>query len=124
MKKMSINKLAPYLEWKSAKVNKPSFSLFPTGVGGILYPSCSLNNEVFNKEIFLKLAPLGDDIWFKAMALLNNTKTIMVYDESIDFPLIKNSQDNALWHINVAENKNDEQLKNVFDHFELYKYIK
>lgn len=124
MKKIDEKTLAPYLSWPAATDNKPSFNLFPTGVGGILYPPNSLNEQVFNKDLFLRLAPSADDIWFKAMALLNNTKTVMVNEKSIEFPMIRGSQDDALWHVNVLENKNDEQLKNVFDYFKLYDYIK
>jgi len=123
MQKLNNHQLKPYLRWTSPENSKASFNLFPTGVGGILYPPNSLHNKVLDKELFLKLSPLGDDIWFKAMALLNNTKTVMVYEKSIEFPLIQGSQDDALWHTNVAENKNDEQLKNVFDYFKLYDYI-
>lgn len=123
MTKLNNNNLNSYIDWKSSKNNDPSYSLFPTGVGGILYPSNSLHNRVLDKELFLKLSPLGDDIWFKAMALLNKTKTVMVNSQSIEFPLIQGSQDDALWHTNVEESKNDEQLKNVFDYFGLYDYI-
>ncbi len=124
MQKNSKNKLAPYLEWKGAINNRPSHNLFATGVGGVLYPPKSLHSEVNNKELFSKLSPHGDDIWFKAMALLNNTKVVMVNKKTAEkFTVIAGSQDQALWHINNGENKNDEQLKNVFDHFDLYKYI-
>lgn len=124
MKKVDDHKLETYLNWGPPENNQPSFNLFPTGVGGILYPSNSLHNRVLDKELFLNLSPTGDDIWFKAMALLNNTKIAMVNEKSTEFPTIQGSQDNALWHINVNKNKNDEQLKNVFDYFELYDYIK
>jgi hypothetical protein len=124
MKKLNNHKLEAYLNWMSSQNNQPSFNLFPTGVGGILYPPNSLNTTVLNKKLFLELSPQGDDIWFKAMALLNQTKTVMVNEESVEFTLIKGSQDEALWHSNVTNNKNDEQLKNVFDYFKLYEYIK
>ena len=123
IKKLGDTKLAPYVSWKSAKIKGPSFNLFPTGVGGILYPPNSLNQEVFNSDAFLRLCPSNDDIWFKAMALLNGTKTVMVYTKSMEFPTIPGSQENALWHKNVTEQKNDEQLKNVFDRYKLYKYL-
>ena len=121
--KLSDNELSPYLSWKNAEMKKPSFNLFPTGCGGILYSPNSLNQEIFNKEVFSKLCPLGDDIWFKAMALLNNTKTVLVYDKSVEFPIIPGSQKNALWHENVTNTKNDEQFKNIFDRYDLYKYL-
>ncbi|MBK2267565.1 glycosyltransferase family A protein [Francisella philomiragia] len=120
----SSNQLCPYKEWANKQVKTPSFNLFPTGVGGILYPNGSLNKKISNKELFLQLAPTGDDIWFKAMGLLNNTKTISVFDRFIEFPSILSTNDDALWHENIGNNKNDEQLKNVFDYFNLYNYIR
>ena len=63
MKKISSNKLESYIKWESPKDNKPSFNLFPTGAGGILYPPNSLHDKVLDRKLFLKLAPTGDDIW-------------------------------------------------------------
>lgn len=123
MKKSSHKDLLPYAKWSKAETDKPSFNLFPTGVGGIFYPSNSLDKRVIDKELFLKLSPLGDDIWFKAMALLNKTKTVMVNKCSKDFFVITGSQKQALWRKNINENENDKQLKNVFDYFDLYQYL-
>ena len=123
MGKFSDNRLTPYLQWPPAEANGPSYNLFPTGVGGILYPPGSLHEQTLNKKLFLKLAPSADDIWFKAMALLANTKTVMVNRRSIEFPTIAGSQKEALWRQNNLEHKNDEQLKSVFDHFNLYPKI-
>jgi len=43
------------------------------GYLGVLYPPDSLNKEVFNEKVFLDICSTGDDIWFSAMAMLNNT---------------------------------------------------
>ena len=123
IKKDGEKKLKPYISWNDPTIRGPHHNLFPIGVGGILYPPKCLNNEVFNKKIFLKICPSGDDIWFKSMALLNNTKTVMVKEKVIKFPVIINSQKTALWHINVRQNKNDEQLKKVFDYYNLYQCL-
>lgn len=123
IKKLDGTKLSPYTSWAHPETGCPSFNLFPTGLGGILYPPNSLNQEVFNSDIFLNFCPLGDDIWFKAMALLNGTRTAMVYNTSVDTPTIPGSQKNALWHKNVTGQKNDEHLKNIFDLYNLYKYL-
>lgn len=125
MSKEFEKKLSPYLSWKNAKnIKKPSYNLFFTGVGGVLYPPNSLHKEVLNKSKFLKLAPLADDVWFKAMSLKNNTKVVQVFEDFIEFPIInEKSQQNALWKINNGLNKNDEQIKKVFDYYNLYKYI-
>lgn len=124
IQKSNEKELRPYLEWKERNEREPSFNQFPTGVGGILYPPDSLNKEVFDQDIFLDICPNADDVWFKAMGMLNGTKTVMNEGFGEDkFITIKKAQKNSLWQINVVENKNDEQLKKVFDHYNLYKYL-
>lgn len=123
MKKTSEKELAPYLMWKEVKMKESSFNLFPTGAGGILYPPKCLDNKVFDTELFMKICPTADDVWFKAMGMLNGRKIRMVGGESKEFPSIKSAQKDSLWKINVDKDKNDEQLKKVFDYFDLYKYI-
>ena len=118
------NKLKPYLSWKAAQnIETPSLLLFPTGVGGILYPPQSLNSLVLDKNIFMKLAPTADDVWFKAMALLNGTKVITVFTNMVEFKTINGSQDDALWQINNDLGNNDQQIKAVFDSLHIYKYL-
>ncbi|QWF70942.1 hypothetical protein KEF85_00080 [Methylomonas paludis] len=125
--------LLPYLQWTTPVGKGPSYNLFPTGFGGILYPPNALHKEVLNINNFLHMAPTADDVWFKAMALLNDRKTVMVYDHSMEFPAIPDSQDNALWKINTISNqnygnnglcKNDLQIKKVFDYYDLVKKLK
>lgn len=48
------------------------------GVGGVLYSSRSLNEEVFNEATFCKVAPTNNVIWFWFMAILNGTKISVV----------------------------------------------
>lgn len=93
------------------------------GFAGILYPPYALSNEVFNEKIFLSLAPNADDIWFKAMALLNNTPLITTrYENNVwDFILIdEDVQDIGLINKNVYEDRNDKQLSAIFDYYKLY----
>ena len=121
MKKDHSGKLLPYLSWENAKgIVKPSFNLFFTGVAGVLYPPNSLSEEVFNKKKFLAICPTADDVWFKAMSLLNGVKTVQVFENCMEFPVVKGSQDDALWKINNGELKNDEQLESVFQEYNLY----
>ena len=122
MRKTSARQLAPYNDWQFATNKRACYELFHTGNGGVLFPPGALNEKISHR-IFRQLCPTADDVWFKAMGLLNRTKTVMVKDKSIDFPLtsITGSQQNALWKVNVE--KNDEQIKKVFDHFDLYHCI-
>lgn len=48
------------------------------GVGGVLYPINSLDNEVGNSELFSRLAPTNDDIWFWFMAIKAGTRIKIV----------------------------------------------
>jgi hypothetical protein len=112
-----------YKSWKYVSYTSPSLNLLPIGASGIMYPKNSLNVEVQNKEVFLKLAPTADDLWFKAMALLNNTKTVLVNGKSTTHFMSSGSQDEALSDKNLFEDKNDEQLKNIFDYYSLYEKL-
>ena len=59
--------LAPYAEWELAAdrlaADLAGEELFPTGVGGILYPPGSLDPKVLDEAAFMELCPRGDDIW-------------------------------------------------------------
>lgn len=64
--------LVSYSEWELATdaslARTAEERLFPTGVGGILYPPGSLHPDVANEKQFRSLCPNGDDIWFFWMA--------------------------------------------------------
>ena len=49
-----------------------------TGVGGVLYPPHSLNEDMLDVELFSKIAPTTDDIWFWAAAVKNGFPVIPV----------------------------------------------
>ena len=73
--KLDKDKVAPYKKWtKKISSSKASFQNFLTGVGGVLYPKNCFHKDILNEELFTELAPKADDVWFWAMALLNNTK--------------------------------------------------
>ena len=114
----SQKQIKPYKEWewKISKV-KPSFNNFLTGVGGVLYPPSVLHKDVFNVELFQKLAPYADDIWFWAMAVLNGTKINVIKKNYADLEYIEDTQKNCLWEINVTGKKNDEQLQKVLEYY-------
>lgn len=94
--------------------------LFPTGVGGVLYPPHSLCEEVLNEDAFLRLCPTGDDIWYKAMSLLNNTQCYKIATHDPCCYSIPTMQDIGLYKKNVCRGENDIQIKNVFETYHLY----
>lgn len=112
-----------YNKWKYCVINNElSFLNFFTGVGGVLYPPNSLYKDVLNRDLFKKLAPDSDDIWFWAMAVLNNKKIkvvknpyniIMNLNPARAFGLL--ADEKTLWSKNQYDN--DKQLQNVLKHY-------
>lgn len=95
----------------------PSKLLCPTGVSGVLYPPNSIDLEVLNKDSIRSLCFYADDLWLKIMSLKNNTSVIKSSNFSYDLFTIESSQKESLGEINVAGNKNDEQLKAVLNKY-------
>ncbi len=116
--------LEEYNSWPEFISIMAGMNLFPTGKDGVLYPPKSFSNEVFNEHIFKKLTPLNDDIWFKAMSLINGVSCIKVKPVHRDYKVIKGSTLIELQNHNVVQNKNDVYLLNVFDKYNLYKLLK
>jgi hypothetical protein len=120
--KMRLNRkghLLPYKKWLSCISEcEKSFLAFPSGCGGVLYPPHCFHTDILQKELFLQLSPTADDVWFKAMTLLNDIPCRKTpYDIH---PIgILNNQDIALEIQNVWNKKNDVQIKQVFDYYNL-----
>jgi len=116
-------KLLGYGRWKSA-IDGFGYNIFPVGIAGVLYPPGSLDKEVINKELFMKICPNADDIWLKAMSLKAGVKVHRVNDErpwKSRFLTISNTQGASLKKINWRrKGGNDEKIRAVFDHFKLY----
>ena len=115
-------KLKDYNKWDLCSNNSvPSLTIVPTGVGGVLYfPGC-FHEDIANEELFLKLSPHGDDLWFKAMSLLKNVKcgSIEGQDNSISRRIeIEDSQAASLWSRNKNPRKgNNAQIAAIFNHY-------
>ena len=123
MIKDSDGKLKKYREWnyRAPGIQGPSLLLFPTGVGGVLYPPHSLFKEVLNEEVFMRLSPYHDDAWLKAMSLLKGTQCKKVSPVCPSYILIRGVSKRSLGKINFANmgEKNDEQIQAVFDYYKL-----
>ena len=112
-------KPAPYNSWaQKICCRTPLYQNFLTGVGGVLYPPYSLHTDVLNEDLFTKLCPKQDDIWFWAMALLNRTRIKQTFQPIDDLEEIKNSQIFRLSAENCDLNFNDKALKAVFEKYQ------
>lgn len=110
----------PFKQWRkplNGIINPMAF--VPIGVWGVLYPPYSLHKKVLEEELFLKLTPKADDLWFKAMSVLNGTVSIQA-EESARKPIpIIGSQKVALKKDNLGKDKNTLQWNNVSTYFNL-----
>jgi hypothetical protein len=113
----------PYLQWRHSTRQTPSHLVFPTGVGGVLYPPASLPSIADNQHLALTLCPTTDDVWFKVMALMAHTPTAVVSDTFQEFHTTRRTQRDALIHVNVEGQGNDRQLAAALDHFDLWRTL-
>ena len=112
-------------DWDMGSLSPSSLNFF-TGVGGVLYPAHCFNKEIFNEKVFMNLCPHADDIWFYAMALLNDFTVAKVFTHNphgYDYHYTNDFFNDSLSKINVINNKNDLQWKNVMEYYNLYTKI-
>lgn len=113
-----------YETWTEFDSNRQdNVMVFPCGVEGVLYPPHTLSQEVTNEDLFKKLCPLADDIWFWFCGCLNNTtrRGIRKTSASYSFDAIYQyfHAGSALTHTNRFEHANDKQFKDLFEYYKL-----
>ncbi|MCX2716502.1 class I SAM-dependent methyltransferase [Helicobacter sp. MIT 21-1697] len=114
-------RLLPYMQWESCIAHtqtSPSFLIFFTGLGGVLYPPHCLHKDVLEQQQFLRFAPHQDDIWFWAMALLKETKINVVEENYTEFvSYVDFKKCGALWIENAKGGINDKVLQNILESY-------
>lgn len=111
----------PYLDWVAKGAKGCDIYNFPTGVSGIIYPPHCYHQDMTNKDLFLKLCPYADDVWFKTMTMLKGTLCEQIptlHFDSLFVPLDVDEM-SALQNINVVNGGNDRQIKAVFDYYKI-----
>ena len=98
-----------------------------TGVGGVLYPPHSLKQEMMDADLFTRLAPSTDDIWFWAAATANGTPVIPVpFGQNRPRDLHKPREISLrVKNFKGVEDRNLQALTTILEHFpELKEQIK
>jgi hypothetical protein len=98
----------------------PSVFNLPTTGGGALFPPNSLYKDVTNEELFKKLTPHADDIWFWAMAILADQAPHWVqsrYSQIISLNSAELRGANTLAYNNLYGDGNDKQIKAVINFY-------
>ena len=118
-----------YLKWAGcAQVDDDSPLNFFTSGGGVVFPAHCLASEAFDEDVFMRICPHADDVWFNAMALLKGTRTIQCKGKDLhggNFIAVPQSEETPLCAINTTRKRdgtceNDVQLKAVFDRYNLW----
>ncbi len=113
----------PYNEWvwQAGEDIGPSLDLFPTGVGGVLYAPGHLGKEVLNEKCFMENCQKADDVWLKAMSLMNKTECKKVKSKCFSIKKIKIKNNRTLSEYNVDMGGNDTQLNNINKIYNVFK---
>lgn len=115
-------RLLPYSEWDSGDsiCGDGSEFILPIGCGGVLYPPMALHENVVDIDMAMSLCPTGDDIWFKAMSLMNNKKSKVLSNRMKTLNYVYGTQNTSLCEHNLHNDDhglspNDYQIKAVFE---------
>lgn len=107
-------KLLPYKQWPtSVEPGESEDNIFFIGYGGVLYPPNSLYKDTVNENLFLKLAPKADDLWFKAMAQLQGTRVRRSENPQPKPTPVIGSQKFALGDDNIKKDLNVNQWRSI-----------
>lgn len=111
--------ILPYNTWMKEKEygSSEAEDLFFGSGGGIIAMAKDFHADLTNLNLALKLTPTADDIWLNAMAKLSLAKKIKI-GKGLFLPIVT-KVDTALYHVNVAEHKNDYQIENVMHYYQL-----
>ncbi|RAV30465.1 glycosyltransferase family 2 protein [Sinomicrobium soli] len=98
--------------------------ILPIGAEGVLYPPDCLYKEVNNTDLFLKLSPKADDLWFKCMSLLRGTVSRQAGNPPRKAVPVIGTQSVSLKKENIRKDKNREQWQTLTDYFDIELYHK
>lgn len=116
--------LKPYNDWIMEISGCIGRSVFSTGCAGCLYKRSLLYSDVCKENLFMKLAPKADDVWFYFMEVLQQTQCVVLpYKGNMFIPLDTLYQyfhtNSNLSASNCKESQNDVQIRNVMAHYHL-----
>lgn len=102
--------------WVRADETTPSMQLFLPGNAGILYPTGSIGEKLYEMEIAYSLSPTADDFWFWGLTHESSSKLICL-GKPPHVPIVSLKRSPALRDVN--EFTNDDQFQKTIDHFGL-----
>lgn len=119
-------KYAPYTIWQDCKYGNAAteYSLFAGN--GTVYPPHIFDDEICNMDVFMKLCPTADDIWFWVQEKRLGIKTQLIADAGYGLHVPVNrvftynpNLQGTLFFENGIQGKNDEQLNALLDYYRM-----
>ena len=107
----------PYDRWEVNLASPEASALvFPTGVGGVLFPPGIFHPDVLNHDLYSRLCPTADDFWLYWMALRHGAifRKIGGRQPVLLWP---RSQRVSLHQFNIVQRGNDRQMANLIERF-------
>ena len=95
---------APYNSWPFVTdATEPCIDIFPTGVGGVLYPPHCCSKFVTNIDVIKATCLRADDLWLNFNSRIKKTKVVQTKLRSTYMVLPDTNQQFALWATNNDE---------------------
>ena len=109
--------LLPYSKWTLiSNQDKQNLAhpqlIFPTGIGGVLYPPNSLHELATSENQFSRFCNDADDVWLYWMVRKNGW-TSKIVPKIKPFFEWRGSENNALYQRNLACNENDASIQKM-----------
>lgn len=102
-------------EWKQ----EPSHDNFFVGCGGTLFPVFLLDHRLFQKQVFMDIAPTGDDIWLNFICWVSGIKVKNTEGVLGAVIFMEEKSKNGLLLQNVGRRKNDVQIRAVLEYLQI-----
>lgn len=104
------DRMTPYAEWDFSYAAEPSWLNFLTAVSGVIHPRAMLELLKERGRAFVELCPTADDVWMHNTAIRAGIRIRVIDGMSRTFPLIDETQGEALWFTNLTGGGNDQQI--------------
>jgi len=113
----------PYYKWEHDIDNQIGYNLLPLGGEGVVYKTDLLHPDICKSELYLKLAPNADDIWFFFMSYLLGKSKVIIDNggrSSVPIDLFYQyfNRNSALMWSNCGEGHNDSQILSVMQYYD------
>lgn len=94
-----------------------TYTLLPTGIGGILYPPGAIPEQAFNEAVISNTCLSTDDLWLKMMATANGYPVWMPR-RKFGYKNIDGSQTMSLWRTNAFHGENDDSVDRILEYLD------